>query len=103
MSFHIITINFTKITYYINTPIHINQKVNRKSHSILGADFMEKKPIVFKVPPNSKLKVTFFGPCNEVITNVSIINQLRIPKCQTITQYPDYKKYETEVQSLSRC
>ncbi|MGM2835295.1 hypothetical protein ACS2TZ_42155, partial [Bacillus cereus group sp. Bce025] len=26
---------------------------------------MEKKPIVFKVPPNSKLKVTFFGPCNE--------------------------------------
>lgn len=37
---------------------------------------MEKKPIVFKIPPNSKLKVTFFGPCNEVITNVSIINQL---------------------------
>lgn len=42
MSFQIITINFTKITYYINTPIHMNQKVNRKSHSILGADFMEK-------------------------------------------------------------
>lgn len=31
---------------------------------------MEKKPIAFKVPPNSKLKVTFFGPYNEVITNV---------------------------------
>ena len=35
-----------------------------------------EKTIVFKIPPNSKLKVTFFGPCNEVITNVSIINQL---------------------------
>ncbi|AJG62278.1 MULTISPECIES: hypothetical protein [Bacillus cereus group] len=55
---------------------------------------MEKKPIVFKVPPNSKLKVTFFGPCNEVITNVSIINQLSTPKCQTITRYPNYTKYE---------
>ncbi|MCH4566351.1 hypothetical protein [Bacillus sp. ES1-5] len=64
---------------------------------------MEKKPIVFKVPPNSKLKVTFFGPCNEVITNVSIINQLSTPKCQAITQYPNYKKYETEVRSLSNC
>ncbi len=58
---------------------------------------MEKKPIVFKIPPNSKLKITFFGPCNEVITNVSIINQLCTPKCQTITQYPDFKKYVTEV------
>ncbi|ASI72697.1 hypothetical protein [Bacillus cereus] len=64
---------------------------------------MEKKPIVFKIPPNSKLKITFFGPCNEVITNVSIINQLSTPKCQTITQYPDFKKYVTEVRSLSRC
>ncbi|EJR61844.1 MULTISPECIES: hypothetical protein [Bacillus] len=64
---------------------------------------MKKKPIVFKVPPNSKLKVTFFGPCNEVITNVSIINQLLTPKCQTITQYPNFKKYVTEVRSLSHC
>ena len=61
---------------------------------------MEKKPIVFKIPPNSKLKVTFFGPCNEVITNVSIINQLCAPKCQTITQYQTLK-YVTEVRSLS--
>ena len=64
---------------------------------------MKKRPIEFKVPPNSKLKVSFFGPCNEVITNISIINQLLIPKYQTITQYPDYKKYEIEAQSLSRC
>ncbi|PDY95160.1 hypothetical protein [Bacillus toyonensis] len=64
---------------------------------------MKKEPIVFKVPPNSKLKVTFFGPCNEVITNVSIINQLLTPKCQTITQYPNFKKCVTEVRSLSHC
>ena len=60
-----------------------------------------EKPIVFKIT-KFKAKITFFGPCNEVITNVSIINQL-CTKCQTITQYPDFKKYVTEVQSLSRC
>ncbi|MDM5193595.1 hypothetical protein QUF93_13670 [Bacillus hominis] len=64
---------------------------------------MKKIPIVFKVPPNSKLKVTFYGPCNEVITNVSLINQLLTPNCQPISQYPDFKKYITEVRSLSNC
>ncbi|PEX82290.1 hypothetical protein [Bacillus cereus] len=64
---------------------------------------MKKRPLMFKVPPNSKLKITFFGPCNEVITNVSIINQLLTSKCQTITQYPTYTKYETEVRLLSHC
>ncbi|PEW00291.1 hypothetical protein CN425_17585 [Bacillus cereus] len=64
---------------------------------------MKKRPLMFKVPPNSKLKITFFGPCNEVITNVSIINQLLTSKCQTITQYPAYTKYETEVRLLSHC
>ncbi|SCM94572.1 Uncharacterized protein BWINRASL_02212 [Bacillus mycoides] len=64
---------------------------------------MKKNPIVFKVPPNSKLKVTFYGPCNEVITNVSLINQLLTPNCQTVSQYPDFKKYITEVRSLSNC
>ena len=52
-------------------------------------------------PTKFKAKNYIFGPCNEVITNVSIINQLCTPKCQTITQYPDFKKYVTEVQSLS--
>ncbi|MBE7148750.1 hypothetical protein FUT12_14365 [Bacillus mycoides] len=64
---------------------------------------MKKIPIVFKVPPNSKLKVTFYGPCNKVITNVSLINQLLTPTCQTVSQYPDFKKYLTEVRSLSNC
>ncbi|MGH0598327.1 hypothetical protein [Bacillus mycoides] len=64
---------------------------------------MKKIPIVFKVPPNSKLKVTFYGPCNEVITNVSLINQLLIPTCRTVSRYPDFKKYITEVRSLSNC
>ncbi|WP_439876017.1 hypothetical protein ACSLGG_11545 [Bacillus mycoides] len=64
---------------------------------------MKKTPIVFKVPPNSKLKVTFFGPCEEVITNVSLINQLFTTSCQTVSQYPDFKKYITEVRSLSNC
>jgi len=64
---------------------------------------MKKIPIVFKVPPNSKLKVTFYGPCNEVITNVSLINQLLTPTCQTVSQYPHFKKYITEVRSLSNC
>ncbi|MBE7122596.1 hypothetical protein [Bacillus cereus] len=64
---------------------------------------MKKIPIVFKVPPNSKLKVTFYGPCSEVITNVSLINQLLTLTCQTVSQYPDFKKYITEVQSLSNC
>ncbi len=64
---------------------------------------MRKIPIVFKVPPNSKLKVTFYGPCNEVITIVSLINQLPTPTCQTVSQYPNFKKYITEVRSLSNC
>ncbi|MBK5474123.1 MULTISPECIES: hypothetical protein [Bacillus] len=64
---------------------------------------MKKIPIVFKVPPDSKLKVTFYGPCNEVITNVSLINQLLTTTCQTVSQYPDFKKYITEVRSLSNC
>ncbi|SCA99311.1 Uncharacterized protein BWINRA5_02717 [Bacillus mycoides] len=64
---------------------------------------MKKIPIVFKVPPNSKLKVTFYGPCNEVITNVSLINQLLTTTCQTVSQYPAFKKYITEVRSLSNC
>ena len=54
-------------------------------------------------PTKFKAKSYIFHPCNEVITNVSIINQLCTPKCQTITQYPDFKKYVTEVRSLSRC
>ena len=61
---------------------------------------MEK---TYRIQSSTKFKTKsyIFGPCNEVITNVSIINQLLIPKCQSITQYPDYKKYETIVQSLS--
>ncbi|WP_429683854.1 hypothetical protein [Bacillus mycoides] len=30
-------------------------------------------------------------------------NQLLTPTCQTVSQYPDFKKYITEVRSLSNC
>ena len=62
-----------------------------------------EKNLLFSKSTNSKLKVTFSVLVTEVITNVSIINQLSTPKCQTITQYPNYTKYETEVRSLSSC
>ncbi|KEK24029.1 hypothetical protein [Bacillus gaemokensis] len=64
---------------------------------------MTKVPIVFTVPPNSKVTVTFFSRCNEEITRVSLINQMLKPQRQALTEYPDYRRYETEVQSLSNC
>ncbi|MBC6971183.1 hypothetical protein H9I32_01735 [Bacillus sp. Xin] len=64
---------------------------------------MPKRPLVFTVPPNSKVKVSFFSRYNKEIKNISFINQLLKPERRTLTEYPDYKRYSTEVQSLSDC
>ncbi|KFM99037.1 hypothetical protein D0U04_06240 [Bacillus clarus] len=64
---------------------------------------MKKVPIVVKVPPDSKVKVSFFSRYNKEIKNVSLINQTLKPQCQSIVAYPNYKRYTTQVQPLSNC
>ncbi|PFK43287.1 hypothetical protein COI93_10785 [Bacillus cereus] len=64
---------------------------------------MPKRPLTFIIPPHSKVKVSFFSQYDKEIKNISFINQLRKPHRQTLTAYPHYKRYTTEVQSLSNC